>query len=105
MTIKHFESKYAEKGGFKKLVEMRENLSTLKQVSFEFSVSIERVRQWMKELFGIAYDPRMERKRKRIEAAKRMIEQYGLEETKVLHKNKNRYYLKKAIKELYVSIR
>lgn len=62
MTVKEFEDKYKEKGGMQKLTELRSLFYNQKYIATHFGVSRERVRQWMVEFFGSAYDPRMDRK-------------------------------------------
>lgn len=97
MMIKDFNNKYIENGGIKQLSDMRENLKSLKEISEHFSVSIERVRQWMVDFFGEKYDPRYERRKKTIRAIEKLINKHGIERTKDLYPGINKSYLQSAI--------
>ncbi len=100
MTIEKFNELYGEKGGIGKLTEMRDSLSTLVSISVHFGVSRERIRQWMIQLFGEAYDPRKKRRENKIEAIKELIKTHGVERTKQLYSGINKYYLKEALKNI-----
>lgn len=67
MNTKEFDKKYRDKGGIFMLKHMRERLTPLKIIAHHFSVSRERVRQWMQELFGEKYDPRPARREKAVQ--------------------------------------
>ena len=97
MTIEDFNKKYKLQGGIKQLSTRRENLDTLKSISEHFEISIERVRQWMIEFFGEKYDPRYERRKRKIETIKNLIEKHGIEKAQVLCPGINRSYLRTAI--------
>jgi len=62
MTVKEFDEKYGLKGGITKLTELRSLFYTQEYIAAHFSVTRERVRQWMLEFFGSAYDPRPDRR-------------------------------------------
>lgn len=65
MNTIEFELKYKDKGGIKKLLFMIDGLETQRCIAKHFKVSGERVRQWMKEMFNIQYDPRPARRKLR----------------------------------------
>jgi len=100
MTIQEFDKKYKKNGGIKQLTLMREKLETLEKISNKFGVCKERVRQWMTDLFDEKYDPRNERRKRKIEVIKKLIQKHGVEKTKALYSGLNKSYLKEAIKEL-----
>lgn len=66
MNIDKFEKKYQLYGGIKQLIKMRNSLSSQSEIAKHFRVSKERVRQWMVEMFNSNYDPRQERREKKI---------------------------------------
>ena len=70
MNKEQFDKKYISCGGIKKLAEMREKLETINLIATVFRVSGERVRQWMEELFGEHYDPRKDRRKRRMKLRK-----------------------------------
>lgn len=65
MTRDTFEKMYSEKGGLIQLRLMMDSLYTLKRIAEHFGVSRERVRQWTKEMFGVKYDPREARRKRK----------------------------------------
>jgi hypothetical protein len=97
MTTQQFNKKFKRQGGIKQLSNMRDGLCTLKSISEHFSVSKERVRQWMVLFFGEAYDPRMKRRERRIKSIELLVEKYGVKKTKDLYLGLNRRYLKEAL--------
>jgi len=99
MTIKRFNEKYKDSGGIKQLSDMRDNFNTLKQISEQFKVSKERVRQWMVIFFEEKYDPRYERRKNKINAIRKLIENHGIEKTQALYPGINKSYLQAAINE------
>ena len=101
MTIERFDQIYGDRGGTQKLFSMKVNLATLKEISLQFGVSRERVRQWIKELYGEEYDPRMKRHNNLIMEIAGSIEMIGLDETK--RKYKNAKHIREATKVLDVS--
>lgn len=100
MIISEFEKRYTSQGGIKQLSTMREECETLDSIAMHFGVSKERVRQWMTELFLEKYDPRYERRKRRIEAIESLIKKNGIEKTKELYPGINKHYLKSAIKNI-----
>ena len=100
MDIETFNKTYKRKGGIKQLSLMRENLESLNEISKRFGVCKERARQWMTEIFHENYDPRNERKRKKVEILKELIQEHGVEKTKSLYPGINKGYLEEAIKQL-----
>lgn len=66
MNIDKFEKKYGHYGGIKQLVRMRNSFVPQHTIAVHFRVSQERVRQWMIEIFGSAYDPRPSRRKEKI---------------------------------------
>jgi hypothetical protein len=97
MTIDKFNEIYGSKGGIGKLTEMKESLETLKSISINFGVSKERVKQWSVEMFHQKYDPRYERRDRKIEKIRELIKLHGVEKTKELYQGINKHYLKQAI--------
>lgn len=100
MTIQQFNKKFKRQGGIKKLVDMRYNCYTLRSISEHFHISKERVRQWMVLFFGEKYDPRIERKERKIRNIELLIEKYGVEKTKDIYIDTNKNYLKEAINRI-----
>ena len=100
MDIETFNSIYKKRGGIKQLSLMREKLESLDEISKRFGVCKERARQWMTELFDEQYDPRKERRRRKVEIVKDLIKKHGVEKTKCLYPGLNKEYLKEAIKNL-----
>lgn len=97
MTIEEFTKKYKDQGGFNTLLKMRTELETLLSISNHFGVSRERTRQWMKEFFG-NYDPRYERRKRRIASVKSLLQEHGKEELLKIYPSVNKEYLKEAKK-------
>ena len=98
MTKKQFDIRYGEKGGVEKFEEMRTNLSSLKQISDQFGITRERIRQLAVDLFGEKYDPRKERRDLKVSKIKEVIKTRGLDEAE--KEFNNGYYIKEAIKTL-----
>ncbi len=80
MNIKSFEEKYKEKGGLKKLAELRSLFTPQKTIARHFGVSQERVRQWMLQFFGTSYDPREDRRKVAMESMIEFYHQNSMEE-------------------------
>lgn len=62
MNVKGFEKKYGDKGGMKRLTELRSLMYTQSYIAKEFGVSREAVRLWFVKFFGKEYDAREDRK-------------------------------------------
>ncbi len=58
ITLKKFEEKYKEKGGMKKLGQLRALYFRTEYIAKHFGVTAGIVRQWMWNFFGGEYDPR-----------------------------------------------
>jgi len=99
MNQKLFNKRYGEKGGINQLFKMKSQLCTLKEIGGHFGVGRERVRQWMLELIKDKYDPRIARRKKRIEEIKNMLKNTPSEDVQKL-KMVNTYYFKEAMKEI-----
>ena len=100
MNIEEFNKRYGDKGGIGALSEMRSNLETLEKIRLHFGVSRERIRQWMKEIFGEKYDPRKPRRERRINHIIDSIRKNGVDMTKEMMPGINKWYLKTAIETL-----
>lgn len=100
MTVDLFNKRYGEKGGIYKLLDMKSNLATLKQISEHFGVGKERVRQWMVDLTGEKYDPRFERRSRRIEEISMFLKGLDPEQRKKYQKMVGKDYYKKAMEKL-----
>lgn len=68
MTVAYFNEKYPNCGGILKLTEMRAMKQTLDAIGNHFGVSKENVRLWLKDFYGVAYDPRYDRRNAIIDA-------------------------------------
>lgn len=99
MIIKEFNKKYRRQGGIKKLFKMKEDLETLKKIADQFGIGRESIRQWMIEFFKEPYDPRKERRKRKIELIENMIHKHGLKKIVDLYPGINRSYLKAAIND------
>lgn len=92
-----FNDKYTERGGFQRWYEMRDNLCTLQSIANHFGMCRDRVRQLMIELFNEKYDPRLARKRKKINMLIEYMKENGIDKTKQTFKKTSHYYMKIAI--------
>lgn len=66
MNIDRFNEKYIDKGGVAKLAEMRAEMRPQGYIARHFGVSRERVKQWIKDMFGTDHDMRKARREKTI---------------------------------------
>lgn len=93
MTIEQFDLKYKKKGGIAQLNRMMSDLATLEEIRKHFNISRERVRQWTKEMMN-GYDPRCERKSRRLKVIKSMLKAVKGDKNKLKEQGVNKYYLK-----------
>lgn len=98
MKIELFNKKYQSFGGFAKLSEMKKNFFTLLEIAKHFGVSKERARQWMIELFGEKYDPRMQRREKVIQAMLEFASEHTEKEFEEAFKLQNKDYFTEALR-------
>jgi predicted transcriptional regulator len=91
-SIEKFDSKYKNKGGFQKLVEMRALSRTEKEIGEHFGVSRQLVGEWIRHLFGKNYDPRSKRKATIIEEMLHFARVHGLAQYTKLFKDSEYYY-------------
>jgi hypothetical protein len=80
MMVKEFNKEYKRQGGIQMLNEMRALRRPQREIANQFGVSGERVRQWMVEFFGAAYDPRYDRRNAIIESMIDLRKHLGDEE-------------------------
>lgn len=102
MNIKDFNRKYELYGGIKQLIKMRNSFVPQKTIAIHFGVSQERVRQWMLEIFGSAYDPRPDRRKI---AIRKMVKYYYNNDKHLFdRKFKGSAFYKEALKVIYKTI-
>jgi len=92
MNSKKFETKYGDKGGLGRLIQMKNNLSPQKEIAEHFGVTQERVRQWIWEFFGVKYDPRYERRKTVLREMLNYAINHSFEEFCEEHKDKKYYH-------------
>lgn len=102
MNIETFEKKYGHYGGIKQLVRMRNSFMPQKKIALHFKVSQERVRQWMLEMFGSAYDPRPDRRK--IAIRKMTMFYYNNGSVQFHKKYSNTAFYKQALKVIKTTI-
>jgi|GEM_PF-3736299 len=98
MNIKDFEKKYSDKGGINKLTQHRALMEPQAYIAEYFGVSKERVRQWMKEFFGSAYDKRKDRQNVIMDSMIDFAKKNGLGDFETAYKGSPYYDL--ALKEI-----
>lgn len=62
MKIQRFETEYGDKGGIRKLTEMRAMMYKLTAIGSHFGVGRDTVSNWTKRFFGDKHDARFDRK-------------------------------------------
>ncbi len=101
MTIEQFNQLYGHKGGFKLLNEFREEMMTLKYIGSHFGVDRQRVSQWMRELYGVNYDPRETRREKILHSMIGFAKKHSLEEFRDAYYYISKNYYDLALQECY----
>lgn len=102
MSQLYFDNKYKSKGGIKQLKKMMDDLCTLEQIGKHFGVvGKDRVRQWIRDYFGVTYDPRPLRRRKKVDDILVLFEKIGTEKTIKKLGDSQSSYLEQALKEYH----
>tara|TARA_R100000789_G_scaffold97681_1_gene100513 strand:+ start:786 stop:1130 length:345 start_codon:yes stop_codon:yes gene_type:complete len=99
--IRYFDEKYVVQGGIKRLTEMKNNLRTLDDIAEQFNVSKERVTQWMVEFFDERYDPREERRNRKIHFMLKYLKKHGIDGFEKVSKYVNKSYKEEALKQYH----
>ena len=102
MTIEEFNGKYASKGGFTALNMMRNDLRTRKFIAEHFGVTPTAVGDWVRELFGVEYDPRLLRKERIIESMLKFATTHDEKEFREAYYFISKDYFDIALAEAYV---
>lgn len=97
MNLIDFNQKYADKGGFSKLHEMITSEKTQEEIADYFGVTKEALRDWTISFFGERYDPRYDRREKRIDTLIEYMKTHSEQETKEAFRFENKEYYQEAL--------
>lgn len=100
--VKNFDDKYKKRGGFSVLDWMKGEGFSTEFIGDHFGITRERVRQLIKDIYNIEYDPRIERKEKIINSMLKFAKKHSLEEFRDAYYYTGKYYYDIALVEAYM---
>jgi hypothetical protein len=107
MNVEKFNKKFAEKGGFKKLSEMRTMNIRVAEIASYFGISKFSVNKYMVKLFGVKYDPRQARRESIINDMVSFLQLHPREQFESTYFDRSKSYRREAIKRFkeFVEVR
>lgn len=100
--IKLFHEKYKLRGGFNVLDWMKEERFSTEYIGDHFGITRERVRQIIHDIYGIDYNPKIERKERIINSMLKFAMKHSPEEFREAYYYAGKHYYDIAIAEAYV---
>lgn len=97
LTLEKFNDKYGYRGGFAKLNEMIRELKTQNEICAHFKIGKETLRDWSRKFFGKQYDPRVERREKKVEILLNIMRTNSEKRCQWMLKHENREYYTEAL--------
>lgn len=101
MNVKEFDAKYKTRGGFNVLDYMKGERFSTTYIGRHFGLTRERVRQIIKDIYHINYDPKPERKEKIIESMLKFASKHPVEEFREAYYYAGKHYYEVALAEAY----